>query len=442
MDRTQPKVRLYDAVVAADGSGDYLTLQEAFDAAPDNSSTPWLIFVKKGTYTGHHTIKASKNNIHVIGQGKEYVTVSDNRTSGSGQYGITDGATMDVEASNVYFEGFDLINSWGVEQNNGPQALALCSNGDKLVMNKMGLRSYQDTWFTGKTLSNRSYIAGSWIEGAVDFFYGMGDVMITEDTINIVRKNGGYIVAPNHKKGTKWGYVFLNNVITAPGVPSETSVWLGRPWHEYPKTVFINTKAEVTIPATGWYPTMGGLPLLWAEYNTMDGDGNPVDLSMRRTDYYYTSDGQTYTGKSETAVLTAEQASQYTVKNVCGGDDGWNPELLCEECDAPVVMSENGKLTWEAVPYAICYVVTKENEVVGFTTETSFDIASEAAGYKVQAVSEYGGLSKYGQPGVVNGISNVDSDKKDNGYRYNLSGQRVGNGYKGIVIVNGKKVLN
>ena len=95
----------------------------------------------------------------------------------------------------------------------------------------------------------------------------------------------------------------MNNVITAPGTPQETSVWLGRPWHDRPKTVFINTRAEVSIPATGWYPTMGGLPALWAEYNTMDGKGNPIDLSHRITEYYYTdTGGNRVTGQSATAV--------------------------------------------------------------------------------------------------------------------------------------------
>ena len=412
MERTQPAARLYDAIVAADGTGDYTTLQAAIDAAPSGRTTPWLIFVKKGTYTGHVTIPAKKPYIHIIGQDKNLVTIADNRCSGGDNaYGINDGATLDIESDNDYIEGVDLQNSWGVDQNNGPQALALCSNGDKLVMNNMKLRSYQDTWFTGG-LAHRAFITNSWIEGAVDFFYGQGDIMIYNDSINIVRKSGGFIVAPNHPKGTKWGYVFLNNVITAPGIPSETSVWLGRPWHAAPKTVYINTKAEVTIPATGWYETMGGLPALWAEYNTMDGDGNPVDLSHRRTDYYYidSATNDTIRGKSETAVLTAEQAAQYTIKNVCGGDDAWNPELICEPCAAPQPVKGEDKITWDAVPYAICYVITKGDEVVGFTTDTEYAITGDGT-YKVQAANEFGGLSKaaVAGKGTVDGITEVNT---------------------------------
>lgn len=416
MQRSQPSPRLYDAVVAQDASGDYTTLQDAIAAAPAGRTSPWLIFVKKGNYTGHITIPASKPYIHIIGQGKNLVTISDNRLSGGDNaYGISDGATMDIESNNDFIEGVDLQNSYGVNQNNGPQALALCSNGDKLILNNMKLRSYQDTWYTGGNDSHRSFITNSWIEGAVDFFYGKGDVMIANDTVNIVRKDGGFIVAPNHGKSAKWGYVFLNNVITAPGNPSETTVWLGRPWHEYPKTVYINTKALVNIPATGWYETMGGLPALWAEYNTMDKDGNPVDLSQRRTEYYYTDkNGEKVYGKSETAVLTAEQAAQYTVKNVCGQDDAWNPELICEPCASPVVTFTRDKLSWQPVDYAICYVVSKGNEVIGFTTSTNYPVTVDGL-YKVQAVNEYGGLSLPSTISITDGITTTCNNGDTNG---------------------------
>lgn len=440
MQRTQPESRLYDAVVAQDGTGDYLTLQEAIAAAPEGRTTPWLIFVKRGDYTGHVTIPANKPYLHIIGQDKDLVTISDNRKSGSGDpYGINDGATMDIEADHVYIEGVDLQNSYGVEQNDGPQALALCSNGDKLIMNNMKLRSYQDTWYTGGSDSHRAFITNSWIEGAVDFFYGKGDVMITNDTVNIVRKTGGYIVAPNHGKNAKWGYVFLNNVITAPGDPSQTSVWLGRPWHEYPKTLFINTKALVTIPATGWYETMGGLPALWAEYNTMDKDGNPVDLSQRRTEYYYTdADGNKVYGHSETAVLTAGQAAQYTVKNVCGQDDAWNPELTCEPCAAPVVTISKGTLSWQPVDFAICYVVSKDGKVVDITTSTSCQIPG-SGNYKVQSVNEFGGLSKAAAASLTDGISSVDTGEGKHRVKavYGVDGKRFNDLQKrGINIIN------
>lgn len=40
---------------------------------------------------------------------------------------------------------------------------------------------------------------------------------------------------------------------------------------------------------------------------------------------------------------------------------------------------------------------------------------------------------------AINGVQT--SVKAQNNVRYNIAGQRVGNDYKGIVIVNGKKYL-
>jgi hypothetical protein len=76
--------------------------------------------------------------------------------------------------------------------------------------------------------------------------------------------------------------------------------------------------------------------------------------------------------------------------------------LKCEACDAPEVKINNGKLVWNAVPYAICYVLTKDGEVIDFTTETSYDYV-DGAEYKVQAANEFGGLSEAIEPVVAEG---------------------------------------
>lgn len=446
MERKQPAARLYDAVVAQDGTGDYTTIQEAIDAAPADRTQPWLIFIKKGVYKGHHDIPANKPYLYLIGQGRQQVSISDDRLSGGDNaYKVNEGATLTANSDNLYFEGINFVNSYGVEKNDGPQALALYTIGDRIVLNKVGLLSYQDTWLTTTKPNNRHYIKDSWIEGAVDFIYGQGNVYLDQDTINIVRKSGGYIVAPNHSKET-WGYVFMNNVITAPGNPAETDVWLGRPWHNTPITLFINTRSYVKIPAAGWYPTMGGLPKLWAEYNTMDGNGNPVDLSHRITDYYYTDSqtGQKVTGKSEKAVLSAEEAARYTVKNVLSGSDAWQPTLLCEACEAPQVKKVNSTLEWQKVPYAISYVVTAGDEVIGFTETTTFEIpvAYQNKELRVQAVNEYGGLSAYGKASLSTGIEDVScKEESDDKAWYNVMGMKVSAESKGILIHQHKKII-
>jgi hypothetical protein len=310
--------------------------------------------------------------------------------------------------------------------------------GDRIALNGVALLSYQDTWITTSTSNNRHYIKNSLIEGAVDFIYNSGNVYLDGDTLEINRPSGGYIVAPSHAADVKWGYVFQNNVLRAgPGV-NVTDVWLGRPWHNQPKTVFINLQTFINIPAKGWYNTMGGLPALWAEYNTVDKDGNPVDLSQRETYYYYTdrNTGEKHEVFNVKNTLTAEEAAQYTLKNVMGGSDNWQPDLLCEACDAPVVKGSDGRLSWEAVPYAICYVVTKNGEVAGFTKETNFEGYTESDTWQVQAVNENGGLSLKATANVETGIHTVDAQPTaDVEAVYTIDGKRVAQLQHGLNIV-------
>jgi len=412
MERTQPVARLYDAIVAADGSGDYLTVQDAIDAAPAGRAIPWLIFIKNGEYKGHVDVPKNKPYLHFIGQERDKVIITDDKLcGGDNALHVSVGATVVVNANDCYFDNLTLENSWGHDKQAGPQALALNTTGDRTVFKNVAMLSYQDTWITPSTSNYRAYVKDCFIEGAVDFIYNSGNIYIDNTTLYINRKSGGYIVAPSHGADVEWGYVFMNCRITAPGVPSETDVWLGRPWHNSPKTVFINTIAEVTIPAKGWYPTMGGLPVLWADYNTMDGNGNPVDLSQREDTYYYTnSDGSKTYGKAKN-YLTAEEAAQYTVKNVLGGKDNWQPAIITESCAAPVatLSADKSIISWEAVPYAICYVIVKNGTEVSFTTETSIS-AEAGATYMVYAANEQGGLSAGCDPSATGIQSTLASD--------------------------------
>lgn len=440
MERTQPVARLYDAIVAADGSGDYLTVQDAIDAAPAGRAIPWLIFIKNGEYKGHVDVPKNKSYLHFIGQERDKVIITDDKLcGGDNALHVSVGATVVVNANDCYFDNLTLENSWGHDKQAGPQALALNTTGDRTVFKNVAMLSYQDTWITPSTSNYRVYAKDCFIEGAVDFIYNSGNVYIDNTTLYINRKSGGYIVAPSHGADVEWGYVFMNCRITAPGVPSETDVWLGRPWHNSPKTVFINTIAEVTIPAKGWYPTMGGLPVLWADYNTMDGNGNPVDLSQREDTYYYienkgTADEKKVYGKAKN-YLTAEEAAQYTVKNVLSGKDNWQPAIITESCAAPAatLSSDKSTISWEAVPYAICYVIVKNGSDVQFTTDTK--IAAEAgATYMVYAANEQGGLSAGCNPDAT-GIQPIISSDVQVVAVYSVNGIQQKDLQRGLNIV-------
>lgn len=409
--RAEPIKKLFDAVVAQDGSGDYLTITEAIAAAPANRTTPWLVFVKNGKYIGHHDIPQNKPFLHIIGQNRDSVIISDNRLSGGDNaVHVSIGATMVVNATDIYFENLTIENSFGHEMQAGPQALALYATTDKFTMNKCYLRSYQDTYLTAYTSAfDRQYIRKSTIQGAVDFIYGGGDVFFDECQITVTRASGGYIVAPSHREGTLWGYVFSNCTIDQAVVPKAT-VYYGRAWQNKPKTVFLNTRLIADVYPVGWFYKMGAIPEIFADYGTMDANGNPVDLSQRISDYEYDVRDQSGTviqtvkGTAKKS-LTPEEAASYSYENVIFRNDNfWDPRLMTEAPEVPSGVKISGsKLTWEEVKYARLYLVFKDKMLIGFSASNEFvdSLTSGAGEYYVQSASEFGALSELSEAAEI-----------------------------------------
>lgn len=407
--RPQPAKKLFDAVVAQDGSGDYPSVLLAVAAAPINRTAPWLIYIKNGKYTGHIDILSNKPFIHLIGQNRDSVIISDNRLAGEDgdqttpTFPVQQGATVYVNAPDCYFENLTIENSFGYEKQSGPQALALFSDCDRFTTNNVWLRSYQDTWLTtyGR-VNNRHYVKNSKIEGAVDFIYGGGDVFFDKSTITVTRKDGGYIVAPSHQTGTLWGYVFSHCTIDEAHASGVTT-YLGRPWVNSPKTAFLYTTLKANIYPKGWYYKMGAIPAVFADYGTMDASGNMVDLSYRIEDYEYNktdSSGNIVTikGKAKSSLTDAEAAT-YTYDNVViRNGSNWDPRMLTEAPEKPgKVLLKGSTISWKDIPYSRLYIVFRDKKVLGFTTNSTYTDASAISGnthtYAVQAVSEYGALS-------------------------------------------------
>ena len=461
MERPQPIAKVFDAVVAQDGTGNYKTVQEAIDAAPTGRIAPWLIFVKNGTYEELVTIPENKPFIHLIGQDKEKTVIC---------YWINNGGTNDigweystnnpnsktygkqgvvqVNSTDFYTENISYIDSYGVERQAGPMGLAMSSRNDRQAFNNCQFRSYQDTWYTDvRNSSARQYVNNCLIEGAVDFYYGAGDNFVENSTFRLARE-GSVIVAPSHKAGTKWGYVMVNNVIDGKGGANK----LGRAWQNQPMAVWINTTLKTTIAPEGW-SEWHIAPKLFAEYNTMDADGQPVDLNNRRTTYKV-DDDKLAPGESSPvtrqAILSAEEAAKYTYEAVIFGNDDWNPRKFFEPVEAPAeVVYANGKLTWKAVPYAICYlVIDAEGNVVGMTKDDEYAIA-EAGTYTLRSVNEYGSLGESTNFEVTEAMTTGIQAEKNiqvpfvETQVYDLQGRKMADSQlqRGIYLLNGKKMI-
>ncbi len=124
-----------DAVVAADGSGKYLTVLEAINAAPQLSQagSHWTILVKPGRYHELVYVQREKRYISLIGEDADKTVITyDLRASQPGTDGKPIGTfrtpTVQIDADDFTVEDLTLENSAG----RVGQALALRADGTGL----------------------------------------------------------------------------------------------------------------------------------------------------------------------------------------------------------------------------------------------------------------------------------------------------------------------
>lgn len=243
----------YDFVVAKDGSGDFFTVQEAVNAAPDYLKQDGVtIYIKEGVYNEKVTIPTNKQRIHLIGQSvaKTKITWSDYALK-NGSTGYTMGtsatSTVFVYGQDFLAENLTIENASGEGKTVG-QACAITIDADRAAFINCSFIGNQDTIYTyGK--NQRQYFRNCWIEGTTDFIFGASTCWF-EECVILCKKNS-YITAASTPKGAEFGYVFNNCTITHDN--NAQKVYLGRPWRPYAKTVFINCNLDDHILPEGWH---------------------------------------------------------------------------------------------------------------------------------------------------------------------------------------------
>ena len=243
----------YDFVVAKDGSGDFFTVQEAVNAAPDYcKQDETTIYIKDGIYEEKVTIPTNKQKLHLIGQSAEntIITWSDfaKKIGPTGyELGTSATSTVFLYASDFLAENLTIENAAG-EGKNIAQACAITVDGDRVAFINCRFLANQDTIYTyGK--GQRQYFRNCWIEGTTDFIFGASTCWFEDCTI--LSKKDSYITAASTPENEAFGYVFNNcRLIHNENV---TKVYLGRPWRSFAKTVFINCDLGDHILKAGWH---------------------------------------------------------------------------------------------------------------------------------------------------------------------------------------------
>jgi len=306
-------------VVAADGSGDFDTVQGAIDSIPAANTTPTIINIHNGLYTEVDRVNG-KNNITFIGQNRHQVFITyanNNNINGSTttrpMFGVN-------QANNIAIENLTLTNS---TPHGGSQAEALLVNYAKqFILLDCDLDSYQDTLLVNQG-GDQAYIRDCHIQGDTDYIWGSGTLYVTNTEL-MAMTSQSHLTQPRTPQYSN-GFAFVNCRILGAN-SSVTSCDLGRDAgssgntanYPYGQVAYINCTMDtnVIIPA-GWILGSGTTQgaetanLRFWEFQSVDTNGNLVPTNSRVA-WSTELDGNTATNQ---------------VQNVTNWFSGWQPQI-------------------------------------------------------------------------------------------------------------------
>ncbi len=307
--------------VDKNGSGNYTDVASAIDAV--EFGKPAIIYIKNGIY--EEKLLIDKPDITLIGQDRNKTVLRYN--DGAFMPDKTGEPMGTFKTASVHItqkaEGFQAYNLT-FENNAGfgsvvGQAVALYLDCDKAVIKDCRIIAKQDTLLTGPMfldiekkpeILNRQLFKNCYIEGDVDFIFG-GASAVFEDcevfALERPKQLPCYVTAACTSNKLQYGYVFKNCHIT--GSANDGMVFLGRPWREYAKTVFINCKLDKCVSKKGfcrWNDTDRHLTATYAQYGSYGEGYNETELE----DWSH--------------VLTEADAEKYSIDKILGD---WKYEI-------------------------------------------------------------------------------------------------------------------
>jgi pectin methylesterase-like acyl-CoA thioesterase len=277
-------------VVAADGSGDFNTVQGAVDFVPANPAKRVTIFIRNGTYE-EIVFFRDKANLTFRGEDRDRVQVGYGNNSGFNppQPGPNRRCAFSAyNSTGIEFTNFTLINyAYG-------QAEGLLISGSRNIVSHMKIKGSGDAL----NLRGSVYLTDSTIIGDGDTILGVGPAFFRHCEIQSV---GPFMWIRNTE--ANHGNVFVDCTFTAidrpapanrPAAPTGTAPAPVRPSsvlarlpnnhglnYPYAEAVLINCRLK-GIPPAGWGPIDGDTAHIhfW-EFHSTDADGHPIDVAER-----------------------------------------------------------------------------------------------------------------------------------------------------------------
>lgn len=297
-----PRAGTATLVVAADGTGDFCTVQGAIDFVPDGNTTPTTIRLKRGTYT-EIVFFTNKHALTIVGDDrKECVIVYRTNDKFNPTNGNPFGTAQPNPAGarvggNIYHRGVflahrvnDLVLANLTLRNSTPQggsqAEAIILNGTtsaRAILKDVDLYSYQDTL----QINGQAFLTGCYIEGDVDFMWGTGPCFFENTTCRALRSGAYYTQIRN--PGTNHGYVYVGCTFDGiQGIMGNYLSRIGTGRFPHSEVVLLDCTLTTAVSPLAWQ-FQGGregndhdpADVHFWEFNSHSPDGKPIDPTFR-----------------------------------------------------------------------------------------------------------------------------------------------------------------
>jgi pectinesterase len=290
-------------VVAQDGTGDYPTVQNAVDHAFDRVLSPTkarlIVEIRPGIYHERVRVPRDRPRVTFLGQDPQSTVI----TFGMGAKdagGTFFSATVDINADEFEAQNITFENSYGT----GTQAVAISVHSDRAVFRNCRFLGMQDTLYAA---SGRQYYVDSYIAGHVDFIFGNAAAVF--DHCEIRSRGPGYVAAVSRTMPEgQQGFVFTHCRLTADAGVHD--VFLGRPWRNYSRVVYLECSMGDHIRPEGWNNWNKEAAEKTAWFGEYASTG-PSGVTAARVKW--------------ARQLTASEARQFRPEFFLRGNDGWNP---------------------------------------------------------------------------------------------------------------------
>ena len=310
--------------VNQDGTKDATTIKEAFALALQIPAE-YAVEIQIGAGTYKEKLDLERNNVTLLGEDAETTVLT---FDDYGLFMMPDGIkrgtfrsyTIFVHGDNFAAKNLTFANTAGFGPKVG-QAVAVYADGARMTFENCRFLGRQDTLFTaplpptviewGGFRGPREnaprdngihYYKNCYIEGDVDFIFGGATAYFEECQIHSLTRNSdpdGYITAASTPEGQPYGYVFDHCRFTSDCAPE--TVYLGRPWRNFAKTVILHSELGAHIKKEGWHDwnkEEAKEQAYYAEYENYGPGASPE------------------TRVSWSHQLTKEEASAYTKENI------------------------------------------------------------------------------------------------------------------------------